>query len=81
MNSDSSSGENCNAYGTTSTDMSVSLSPPSGNTYYIYPGNSYSHYHDRDHWFSGHQDSSNNGVGRYGGHRDSGNVVNGGNQN
>jgi hypothetical protein len=89
INSDSSSGENCNTYGTTGTDMSVSLSPPSGNTYYvypgntyyIYPGNSYGHYHDHDHWFSGHEDSSNNGVGGYGGHSDSGNVVNGGNQN
>jgi len=90
VNSDSSSGEHCNTYGTTSTDMSVSLSPPSGNsyyispgnTYYIYPGNSYGYYHhDRDHWFGGHQDSGNIGNGRYGGHRDTGNTGNSGNQN
>jgi hypothetical protein len=41
VNSDSSSGEMCNTYGTTGTDMSVLLSPPSGNTYYVYPGNTY----------------------------------------
>jgi hypothetical protein len=84
VNSDCSSGENCNTYDTTGTDMSVSLSPPSGNnyyvypgnTYYIYPGNSYGYYHhDRDHWFGGHHDSGNSG------HRDTGDVGNGGNQN
>ena len=90
VNSDSSSGENCNTYGTTGTDMSVSLSPPSGNnyyvypgnTYYIYPGSSYGYYHhDRDHWFGGHHDSGNVGYGGNSGHRDTGNVGNGGNQN
>src|SRR5215831_7983638 len=89
VNSDSSSGEHCNTYNTTSIDMSVSLSPPSGNsyyypgnTYYIYPGNSYGYYHhDRDHWFGGHQDSGNIGNGGYGGHRDTGNTRNGGNPN
>lgn len=43
VNSDNSSGENCNTYNTSGIDMSVSLSPPSGNSnrYYIYPGNTY----------------------------------------
>jgi len=90
VNSDSSSGENCNTYGTTGTDMSVSLSPPSGNnyyvypgnTYYIYPGNSYGYYHhDRDHWFGGHHDNHNSGNVGNGGNQNSGNVGNGGNQN
>jgi hypothetical protein len=86
VNSDTS-GQNCNTYNTAGSDMSVSLSPPSSNTYYVYPGNSYYIYpgdsygyyhHDHDHWFGGHQDNGNNGVG---GHRDTGNVGNGGNQN
>ena len=86
VNSDSSSGEHCNTYGTTSTDMSVSLSPPSGNsyyispgnTYYIYPGDSYGYYehhhgdheYGNNHGYVGHPDSGNVG---YGGHQDSGN--------
>ena len=43
VNSDNSSGENCNTYNITGADMSVSLSPPSGdsNSYYVYPGNTY----------------------------------------
>jgi hypothetical protein len=87
VNSDSSSGENCNTYNTAGSDMSVLLSPPSGNTYYVYPGdtypgNSYGYYHhDRDHWFGGHQDSGNVGYGGNNGHRGTGNVGNGGNQN
>jgi len=84
VNSDSSSGEHCNTYDTTSTDMSVSLSPPSGNsyyispgnTYYIYPGDSYGYYHhDRDHWFGGHENGRDHW---FGGHQDSGNIGNGG---
>jgi hypothetical protein len=80
VNSDSSSGENCNTYNTAGSDMSVSLSPPSGdtyyvypgNTYYIYPGDSYGYYvhHHGDHGYVGHPDSGNVG---YGGHQDSGN--------
>jgi hypothetical protein len=84
VNSDSSSGEHCNTYDTTSTDMSVSLSPPSGNsyyispgnTYYIYPGNSYGYYHhDRDHWFGGGHENGRDHW--FGGHQDSGNIGNG----
>ena len=85
VNSDNSSGENCNTYNTSGTDMSVSLSPPSGNSYYIYPGNSYYIYpgnsygyynhHDRDHGFGGHDYGGDHG---YGGHQDSGNIGNGG---
>ena len=43
VNSDNSSGETCNTYNTSGADMSVSLSPPSGDSYryYIYPRNSY----------------------------------------
>ena len=88
VNSDSSSGEHCNTYDTTSTDMSVSLSPPSGNsyyippgnTYYIYPGDSYGYYHhDRDHWFGGHENGRDRWFGGhqdhwFGGHQDSGNI-------
>ena len=82
VNSDNSSGENCNTYNTTGADMSLSLSPPSGNNngYYNYPGNSYYIYpsnrydnhfhHGGDHGFGGHQDSGNIGSG---GHQDSGN--------
>jgi hypothetical protein len=86
VNSDSSSGENCNTYNTAGSDMSVSLSPPSGNTYYVYPGNTYYLYpgnsygyyhHDRDHWFGGHQDNGNTG---YGGHQNSDNNGFGGHQ-
>jgi hypothetical protein len=86
VDSDSSSGENCNRYDTTGGEMSVSLSPPSddnnryyvypGNTYYIYPGyrHDYNFYHDRDHGYGGHDHS-------LGGHQDSGNNGNVGNQN
>jgi hypothetical protein len=89
VNSDSSSEENCNTYGTTGADMSVSLSPPSGNNYYVYPGNSYYIYpgnsygyypHDRDHWLGGHQDNGNVGNDGNRGHRDTGNVGNDGNR-
>ena len=67
VNSDNSSGEHCNTYDTTSTDMSVSLSPPSGdsNRYYVYPGDTYYIYpsyrhdyylhHDWDHPYGGHE--------------------------
>jgi hypothetical protein len=88
VNSDSSSEENCNTYGTTGADMSVSLSPPSGNNYYVYPGNSYYIYpgnsygyypHDRDHWLGGHQDNGNVGNGGNSGHRDTGGNQNSGN--
>ncbi|MGB6592136.1 MAG: hypothetical protein WA323_02580 [Candidatus Nitrosopolaris sp.] len=43
VNSDNISRETCNTYNTTGGDISVSLSPPSGdsNRYYINPGNSY----------------------------------------
>jgi hypothetical protein len=90
VNSDSSSGEHCNTYDTTGTDMSVSLSPPSGNSdrYYIYPGNTYYIYpgyrhdyyfhHDHDHWLGGHENGHDHWLG---GHQDSGNIGNGGNQN
>jgi hypothetical protein len=97
VNSDNSSRQNCNTHHTTGTDMSVSLSPPSGNSdrYYIYPGNTYYIYpgykhdyyfhHGGDHGFGGHQDGGNNGVGGNGGNQDSGNNGNnigkGGNQN
>jgi hypothetical protein len=94
VNSDNSSGENCNTYNITGADMSVSLSPPSGdsnkyyvypgNTYYIYPGNGHDYYfhHGDDHGFGGHQDSGNIGSGGdgYGGHQDSGNIGSGGHQ-
>jgi hypothetical protein len=89
VDSDNSSGENCNTYNITGADMSVSLSPPSGdsnryyvypgNTYYIYPGNGHDYYfhHGDDHGFGGHQDSGNIGSG---GHKDSGNIGSGGNR-
>jgi hypothetical protein len=89
VNSDNSSGENCNTYNITGADMSVSLSPPSGdsnryyvypgNTYYIYPGNGHDYYfhHGDDHGFGGRQDSGNIGSG---GHQDSGNIGSGGNR-
>ncbi len=87
VNSDTSSGENCNTYNTSGTDISVSLSPPPGNSYYIYPdnsyyiypGNSYGHYnhHDRDHGYGGHDHGGDHG---YGGHQDSGNIGYGGHQ-
>ena len=77
VNSDNSSGENCNTYNTSGTDMSVSLSRPSGNSYYVYPGNSYGYYnhHNRDHAYGGHDYGGDHG---YGGHQDSGNIGNGG---
>ncbi len=89
VNSDNSSGETCNTYNTTGADMSVSLSPPSGdsNRYYIYPGNSYYIYpgirhdyyfhHGDDHGFGGHGYGGEHG---FGGHQDSGNIGSGGHQ-
>ncbi|MGA9154806.1 MAG: hypothetical protein WBZ36_29835 [Candidatus Nitrosopolaris sp.] len=89
VDSDISSGENCNRYDTTGGDMSVSLSPPSGdsnryyvypgNTYYIYPGyrHDYNLYHDRDHGYGGHEYDRDHWLG---GHQDSGNNGNGGHQ-
>jgi hypothetical protein len=89
VKSDHSSGENCNTYSTTGTDMSISQSPPSGNSdrYYIYPGNTYYIYpgyrhdyyhHDWDHGFGGHPYEGNHG---FGGHRDGGNNGSKGHQN
>src|SRR5215831_18978372 len=90
VNSDNSSRENCNTYSTTGTDMSVSLSPSSGNSnrYYIYPGNTYYIYpgirhdyyfhHGGDHGYGGHDYG---GDHWFGGHHDTGNIRNGGNQN
>jgi hypothetical protein len=90
VDSDISSDETCKTYDSTGADMSVSLSPPSGdsnryyvdpgNTYYIYPGyrHDYYLYHDRDHGYGGHE--YNRGHW-FGGHQDSGKIGNGGNQN
>jgi hypothetical protein len=90
VDSDISSGENCNRYDTTGADMSVSLSPPSGdsNRYYVYPGNTYYIYpgighdyyfhHDWDRPYGGHEYGHDHWLG---GHQDSGNIGNGGNQN
>jgi hypothetical protein len=89
VNSDNSSRQNCSTYNTTGTDMSVSLSPSSGNSdrYYVYPGNTYYIYpgyrhdyyhHDWEHGFGGHDYGGDHG---YGGHHDTGNIGNGGNQN
>ena len=90
VDSDISSGENCNRYDTTGADMLVSLSPPSGdsNRYYVYPGNTYYIYpgirhdyyfhHDWDHSYGGHEYGHDHWLG---GHQDSGNVGNGANQN
>jgi hypothetical protein len=90
VDSDISSGENCNRYDTTGADMSVSLSPPSGdsNRYYVYPGNTYYIYpgirhdyyfhHDWDRPYGGHEYGRDHWLG---GHQDSGNIGNGGNQN
>ncbi len=87
VNSDNSSGQSCSTHNTTSTDMSVSLSPSSGNsdrhyiypgnTYYIYPGYRHDYYHRGwDHGFGGHDYGGDHGVG---GHQDSGNNGGGGN--
>ena len=88
VNSDNSSGENCNTYNITGADMSVSLSPPSGdsNSYYVYPGNTYYIYpgyrhdyyfhHGDDHGLGGHPYEDNHG---YGGHQDGGKIGSGGN--
>jgi hypothetical protein len=88
VNSDISSGETCKTYDATGADMTVSLSPPSGdsNSYYVYPGNSYYIYpgirhdyyfhHGDDHGFGGHDYG---GEHRFGGHQDSGNIGSGGN--
>ncbi len=88
VNSDNSSGETCYTYNTTGADLSVSLSPPSGDStrYYIYPGNSYYIYpgvrheyyfqHGDDHGLGGHAYEDNHGYGR---HQDGGNIGSGGN--
>jgi hypothetical protein len=85
VDSDASSDATCKTYDTTGADMSISLSPPSGdsnryyvypgNTYYIYPGTRHDYYfhHGGDHGYGGHDYD--------GGHRDIGNIGNGGNQN
>lgn len=88
VNSDNSSGQTCKTYDATGADMTVSISPPSGdsnrfyvypdNTYYIYPGIRHDYYlhHGDDHGFGGHQDSGNVGSG---GQRNNGNLGSGGN--
>jgi len=88
VDSDISSGENCNRYDTPGADMSVSLSPPSGdsNRYYVYPGDTYYIYpsyrhdyylhHDWDHPYGGHEYGRDHWLG---GHQDSGNSGNVGN--
>src|SRR5215831_2976284 len=88
--SDASSDATCKTYDTTGADMSISLSPPSGdsNRYYVYPGNTYYiypgirhdyYFHlDRDHGYGGHD---YDGGHWFGGHHDTGNIGNGGNQN
>jgi hypothetical protein len=77
VNSDISSGETCKTYDTTGADMTVSLSPPSGdsNSYYVYPGNSYYIYPGIRHDYYFHH------GGDHGYDHDSGNIGNGGNQN
>ena len=80
VNSDISSGETCKTYDATGADMTVSLSPPSGdsNSYYVYPGIRHDYYfhHGDDHGFGGHDYG---GEHRFGGHQDSGNIGSGGN--
>jgi hypothetical protein len=90
VDSDVSSDATCKTYDTTGADMSISLSPPSGdsNRYYVYPGNTYYIYpgirhdyyfhHGGDHGYGGHD---YDGGHWFGGHHDTGNIGEGGNQN
>jgi hypothetical protein len=90
VDSDISSDATCKTYDTTGAYMSISLSPPSGdsNRYYVYPGNTYYIYpgirhdyyfhHGGDHGYGGHD---YDGDHWFGGHHDTGNLGNGGNQN
>jgi hypothetical protein len=90
VDSDASSDATCKTYDTTGADVSISLSPPSGdsNRYYVYPGNTYYIYpgirhdyyfhHGGDHGYGGHD---YDGGHWFGGHHDTGNIGNGGNQN
>jgi len=90
VDSDASSDATCKTYDTTGADMSISLSPPSGdsnryyvypgNTYYIYPGTRHDYYfhHGGDHGYGGHD---YDGGHWFGGHHDIGIIGNGGNQN
>ena len=90
VNSDISSGETCKTYDATGADMTVSLSPPSGdnNSYYVYPGNTYYIYPGirHDYYFHhggdrGYGEHHYDGDHWFGGHHDTGNIGNGGNQN
>jgi hypothetical protein len=97
VDSDISSGETCKTYDSTGADMSVSLSPPSGdsNRYYVYPGNTYYIYpgirhdyyfhHDWDRPYGGHEYGRDHWLDGHDhwldGHQNSGNIGNSGNPN